>query len=124
MKPIKRALIIRHHAAETLAENYTSILQDQGFELAPVNVFDAEPFYDRFLPPALNEADIIISLGGPMSANDDYPLKVCVVSGEKLGGMGEPYVHLHEGTTVKFCCKPCLKKFNEDPDRYLAKLAQ
>ena len=56
------------------------------------------------------------------SANDDYPLKVCVVSGEELGGMGEPYVHQHEGTTVKFCCKPCLKKFNEDPGTYLAKL--
>ena len=58
------------------------------------------------------------------SATDDYPLKVCVVSGEELGGMGEPYVHQHEGTTVKFCCKPCLKKFNKDPDSYLAKLAQ
>ena len=58
------------------------------------------------------------------SATDDYPLKVCVVSGEELGGMGEPYVHQHEGTTVKFCCKPCLKKFNEDPESYLAKLEQ
>ena len=73
MKPIKRALIIRHHVAETLAENYTSILQGQGFELAPVDVFDAEPFYDRFSPPSLNKTDIISSLGGPMSANDDYP---------------------------------------------------
>ena len=58
------------------------------------------------------------------SATDDYPLKVCVVSGEELGGMGEPYVHQHEGTTVKFCCKPCLKKFNENPQGYLAKLKQ
>ena len=58
------------------------------------------------------------------SPADDYPLKVCVVSGEELGGMGEPYVHEHNGTTVKFCCKPCLKKFNEDPEGYLAKLKQ
>ena len=56
--------------------------------------------------------------------DDNYPLKVCVVSGEELGGMGEPYVHEHNGTTVKFCCKPCLKKFNKDPDTYLAKLKQ
>jgi YHS domain-containing protein len=53
---------------------------------------------------------------------DGYPLKVCVVSGEELGGMGEPYVHNHEGVTVKFCCKPCLKKFNKEPEVYLAKL--
>ena len=53
---------------------------------------------------------------------DGYPLKVCVVSGEELGGMGEPYDHKHEGVTVKFCCKPCLKKFNKEPAVYLAKL--
>jgi len=53
---------------------------------------------------------------------DGYPLKVCVVSGEELGGMGEPYVHNHEGVTVKFCCEPCLKKFNKEPEVYLAKL--
>ena len=53
---------------------------------------------------------------------DGYSLKVCVVSGEELGGMGEPYVHNHEGVTVKFCCEPCLKKFNKEPEVYLAKL--
>ena len=53
---------------------------------------------------------------------DGYQLKVCVVSGEELGGMGELYVHNHEGVTVKFCCEPCLKKFNKEPEVYLAKL--
>lgn len=51
---------------------------------------------------------------------DSYPLTTCVVSGEKLGGMGEPHVIVHEGTTVKFCCKSCLKDFNEDPAKYIA----
>ena len=55
---------------------------------------------------------------------ENYPLTVCVVSGEELGSMGAPYVHKHEGTTVKFCCKPCLEKFDEDPEGYLAKLEQ
>ena len=73
VKPIKRAIIIRHHAAETLARNFTSILEGQGFALVPLDVFEAEPLYDRFAPPPLEETDIIISLGGPMSANDDYP---------------------------------------------------
>ncbi len=35
----------------------------------------------------------------------DYPLKVCVVSGEKLGSMGNPHVIKHEGTEVQFAVK-------------------
>lgn len=58
----------------------------------------------------------------PKAEKDAYPLTTCVVSGEKLGEMGEPYVVQHEGRTVKFCCKSCLKKFNKDPKKYLAKL--
>ena len=54
------------------------------------------------------------------AVTDSYPLTTCVVSSEKLGGMGEPYLHVHEGTTVKFCCKACLKDFNEDPAKYIA----
>lgn len=54
------------------------------------------------------------------AASDNYPLTTCVVSGEKLGEMGEPFIHVHEGTTVKFCCKSCLKDFNEDPAKYIA----
>ena len=52
----------------------------------------------------------------------DYPLTTCVVSGEELGSMGEPIVYDHEGTTVKFCCKNCIPKFEKDPETYLAKL--
>ena len=50
---------------------------------------------------------------------DNYPLKTCVVSGEKLGEMGKPYVHTYEGITVKLCCKSCLKDFNENPNKYI-----
>lgn len=55
-------------------------------------------------------------------AQADYPLDTCVVSGEKLGSMGEPYVITHEGTEVRFCCDSCLPKFKKDPGKYLAKL--
>jgi len=49
-----------------------------------------------------------------------YPLDVCVVSGEKLGSMGKPHVITHEGTEVRFCCKECVPKFNENPDKFVA----
>lgn len=63
--------------------------------------------------------DLTAAAAAP-AATDNYPLTTCVVSGEKLGEMGEPYIHVHEGTTVKFCCKSCLKDFNEDPAKYIA----
>jgi len=56
------------------------------------------------------------------SAEDDYPLDVCVVSGEKLGSMGKPHVIHHEGVEVRFCCKECLPEFNKDPGKYISML--
>jgi YHS domain-containing protein len=52
----------------------------------------------------------------------NYPLDTCVVSGEKLGSMGKPIVHTHEGKQVQFCCKSCLPKFQKDPAKYLKKV--
>ncbi len=56
-----------------------------------------------------------------------YPLTTCVVSGEKLGAMGDvvEYTHKEEGKPdrlVRFCCSSCTKKFKQDPAKYLAKL--
>lgn len=51
-----------------------------------------------------------------------YPLKVCLVTDNKLGSMGKVITIKHEGREVKFCCKPCVKKFNANPAKYLAKL--
>jgi hypothetical protein len=67
------------------------------------------------------------SCGQPVSTAakaDAYPLDTCVVSGEKLGSMGDPYVLVHKqdgkpDRTVKFCCKGCLKDFQKDPAKYL-----
>ena len=52
----------------------------------------------------------------------DYPLDTCVVGGKKLGSMGEPYLHMHDGQKVYFCCEGCKETFNEDPKTYLAKI--
>ncbi len=51
-----------------------------------------------------------------------YPLKVCIVTDNDLGSMGTPVTLVHDGQTVKFCCKPCVKKFKAEPQKYLAKL--
>ncbi|MEK0446962.1 MAG: hypothetical protein RLZZ399_2283 [Verrucomicrobiota bacterium] len=59
---------------------------------------------------------------GHAAESAPYPLSECVVSGEKLGTMGKPFVHQHEGREVQFCCKSCLKDFNKNPKQFLKKL--
>ncbi len=51
-----------------------------------------------------------------------YKPDTCIVSGEKLGEMGDPFVFTHEGQEIKLCCKSCKKKFDKDPAAYLKKL--
>ncbi len=51
-----------------------------------------------------------------------YPLTTCVVSGEKLGGMGDPIDYVFGNRLVRLCCKGCKKKVSSDPLAFLAKL--
>ena len=51
-----------------------------------------------------------------------YKLDTCIVSDEKLGEMGKPFVFTHEGQEIKMCCKKCKPKFDKDPALYLKKL--
>ena len=56
------------------------------------------------------------------SAVIPYSLDTCLVSGEKLGSMGEPVVTQHEEHEIKFCCDSCEPRFKKDPAKYLSKL--
>ncbi len=51
-----------------------------------------------------------------------YPLTVCIVTDNALGSMGDTIYMDYNGQEVAFCCKPCIKMFNADPQRFLAKL--
>lgn len=54
-----------------------------------------------------------------------YPLTTCVVTGEKLGEGGmQAYTFVENGQEVKLCCKSCLKKFNADKEKYMAKIKE
>ena len=53
-----------------------------------------------------------------------YPLDKCVVSDEKLGEHGKPYVFTESGQEVKLCCKDCLKDFKKDKAKYLKKIEE
>jgi len=53
-----------------------------------------------------------------------YPLEKCIVSDEKLGEMGKPFVFTYKGQEVKLCCKSCQKDFKKDPAKYLKKIKE
>jgi transposase-like protein len=53
---------------------------------------------------------------------DAYPLKTCPVSGEELGGVGEPVTKVYGVTMVKFCCNGCVNKFEADYSASMAKV--
>ncbi len=51
-----------------------------------------------------------------------YPLDYCIVSGEKLGSMGDPVVKTYQGRQVKFCCQMCVPDFESNVAMYMAKI--
>ncbi|MBK8095443.1 MAG: hypothetical protein IPK32_26630 [Verrucomicrobiaceae bacterium] len=53
-----------------------------------------------------------------------YPLKTCLVTGNDLDSMGGPITKVYDGQEIKFCCKPCVKKFEANKAKYLAKLPE
>lgn len=51
-----------------------------------------------------------------------YTSDECLVSGNKLGSMGTPVTRVYQNQEVKFCCAPCTKKFDKNPEKYLRDL--
>ena len=51
-----------------------------------------------------------------------YPKDTCIVTDNKLGSMGPVITKVYQGQEVKFCCKPCVKKFDANPAKYMADL--
>jgi hypothetical protein len=51
-----------------------------------------------------------------------YPLDYCVVTDNELGSMGKVIAKVYGDQQIKFCCKPCVAKFEKNPAKYLAKL--
>lgn len=48
-----------------------------------------------------------------------YPLETCVVSGQKLGKMGDPVEFVYGNRLVRFCCGGCKGAFGKEPAQHL-----
>ena len=53
-----------------------------------------------------------------------YPMDTCVVSGEKLGSMGDAFVLKEGDQEIQLCCKSCEKDFKKNKKALLAKVAE
>jgi YHS domain-containing protein len=51
-----------------------------------------------------------------------YPMDTCIVSGEKLGSMGDPVVFAEGDQEIAICCAGCKKDFLKDKKASLAKI--
>lgn len=51
-----------------------------------------------------------------------YPLDLCAVTGNRLGSMGNIITKIYGDREIKFCCRPCVKEFEADPDTFLEEL--
>ena len=65
---------------------------------------------------------VLVACSTTSASLKPYPFDECIVSGIKLGTMGDSVRLAYEGQEVKFCCKPCIKKFKAKPDKFLSKL--
>lgn len=81
----------------------------------------------KIITSALCAAAVLVSLpsAGAAEAKADvrpYPLSKCLISGEKLGGMGKPVVMVNGQQEVKFCCNGCVADYKKDPAAFMKKL--
>jgi YHS domain-containing protein len=72
---------------------------------------------------ALILAAPLVTLADDSAKAKPYTLDKCIVSDEKLGDMGAPYVFEYKGQEIKLCCKSCQKDFDKNPAKYMKKLA-
>ena len=60
--------------------------------------------------------------GGTASNVKPYTNSMCALTDNKLGSMGTPVTKVYGDQEVKFCCKPCVAKFEKNLDANLAKV--
>ena len=70
---MRTSVVVQHHPSETLGSNFSAILSECGSDIVTVPAYEWLPESAEFHAPDLDEVDAIVTLGGPMSANDPYP---------------------------------------------------
>ena len=66
------SVVVQHHPSETLGSNFRTVLSECGADIVTIPAYEWIP-EGEFRAPELDEVEAIVTLGGPMSANDPYP---------------------------------------------------
>jgi YHS domain-containing protein len=74
------------------------------------------------LAASAEDTDAAKAKTGKKAEKNKYLLTTCVVTDEKLGEMGDPYVFTYQGKEVQLCCKSCKKDFDKNPKKFVKKL--
>ena len=64
---------------------------------------------------------LVLAAGISLAAKP-YHLKTCLVTDNELGSMGKVITKVYDGQEIKFCCKPCVGKFEKNQAKYLSKM--
>ena len=72
------------------------------------------------IPPSLHAAE---TKSPAKTGLKPYKLKTCIVTDNDLGSMGDVQRLVYNGQEIKFCCTPCVQKFQKNPKKYLSKLS-
>lgn len=103
--------------------DYPSRVQNQ-------STYHPKPYPMRFPVTTLVTALVAALSLGALAADKKvklktkpYPMDTCVVSGEKLGSMGDAVVFVEGDQEVQLCCKSCRKDFDADKAANLKKIA-
>ena len=71
------------------------------------------------------QADHAIASSEAIAEEANKPIevgnKICPVSKEKVGQMGEIVTYEYNGKVYNLCCKMCIKDFNKDPESFSKK---
>ena len=70
---MRTSVVVQHHPSETLGSNFRAILSERGADIVTIPAYEWLPESGEFQAPDLDGVDSIVTLGGPMSANDPSP---------------------------------------------------
>ncbi|MGE0269413.1 MAG: TRASH domain-containing protein [Candidatus Omnitrophota bacterium] len=64
--------------------------------------------------PVLAQSEETIEMTQPVEVGN----KICPVSGEKVGEMGDVVTYEYNGKIYNLCCAMCAKDFKKNPEKY------
>lgn len=65
--------------------------------------------------PAMAQAEDTATAAQPVEAGN----RICPVSGEEVGSMGDGYKVEYNGVVYNLCCPGCEAEFLKDPEKYI-----